>query len=114
MSTTTRPSLQPATGAAKWASPDPVTALCNGGAAALVITSQTKAGPVVIGYVVQPILDNGERVGWRLEKAEDDDPAVYQLPADLSSCTCADHTFRERPCKHMGGLRAALQRINLL
>jgi hypothetical protein len=35
----------------------------------------------------------------------------YRLPADLSSCDCPDHTFREdRPggCKHMVALRQAL------
>jgi hypothetical protein len=36
---------------------------------------------------------------------------VCDLPADLSSCSCPDHVYRqERPggCKHMRGLREAL------
>jgi hypothetical protein len=35
----------------------------------------------------------------------------YNLPADLSSCDCPDHTFREERrggCKHMAALRQAL------
>jgi hypothetical protein len=34
--------------------------------------------------------------------------ATYDLPADLSSCTCADHVYRERECKHMSALRQGL------
>jgi hypothetical protein len=113
-STTSRPAPQPATGTARWASADPAAALRLGAAAALVIRTATRAGEVAAGYVVRPILDGGQLVGYRLEKADDEGPAAYDLPADLSSCTCPDHTWRGRPCKHMGGLLDALQRINLL
>jgi hypothetical protein len=38
----------------------------------------------------------------------------YELPADLSGCTCGDRTHRpERPggCKHMAALRQALPSV---
>ncbi len=44
--------------------------------------------------------------GWDGRKGE---PTVYDLPADLSSCDCPDHTYRgERPggCRHMRALAA--------
>lgn len=43
--------------------------------------------------------------GFRLEKR---DGTAYQLPTDCSACTCKDHGYRRRPCKHMRGLKAAL------
>lgn len=46
--------------------------------------------------------------GYRLEKQTGE---VYDLPADLSSCACADATYNaERPggCKHHCALRAIL------
>jgi hypothetical protein len=52
----------------------------------------------------------GDRcTGFRLTKFGTGE--VYDLPRDLSSCDCPDHTFRpERPggCKHMQALRQAL------
>ncbi len=40
---------------------------------------------------------------------------VYDIPRDLSSCDCPDHTYRpERPggCKHMAALRQALPTVS--
>lgn len=52
----------------------------------------------------------GERcTGFQLTKFGSGE--VYDLPRDLSSCDCPDHTYRgERPggCKHMAALRQAL------
>src|SRR4051812_35348491 len=51
--------------------------------------------------------------GYRLEKL---DGALYDLPADLSSCDCADGIYNsERPggCKHQVTLRAILSVLGM-
>jgi hypothetical protein len=74
----------------------------------LVITSETKAGPVVVSYLVHAVFDGPRHIGYRLSKPSGE---VYDLAADCSTCDCADATFHpERPggCKHQRALRAAL------
>jgi hypothetical protein len=56
-------------------------------------------------YYLQ-VLEGGFRLtGYDARKAE---VTVYDLPADLSSCECPDHCFRDRPggCKHIKSLAA--------
>jgi hypothetical protein len=76
----------------------------------LSITSLTEAGPVVQEYDMGTNLDHRNNViGWTLAR---DDDELYDLPADLSSCSCPDRTFhpeREGGCKHMKALSAALR-----
>jgi hypothetical protein len=61
-------------------------------------------------YWVKAHLDHEGRVtGFELSKFGTDQR--YDLPADLSSCDCPDHIYREdRPggCRHMQALRQAL------
>jgi hypothetical protein len=62
-------------------------------------------------YTVKPVLDNVRLVGWSLRKQGGE---VYDLPADLSSCDCADACFHpERPggCKHRRALAAGLKAL---
>jgi hypothetical protein len=72
----------------------------------------TEAGPVVQEYDLGAHLDEaGCITGWHLVRDDDEN---YDLPADLSSCDCADRTFhpeREGGCKHMVALRAALRAL---
>lgn len=37
---------------------------------------------------------------------KDEEPEVYHLPADLTSCDCADATYRRIQCKHVGAVKA--------
>lgn len=75
----------------------------------LAITSYTKRGPVVTEYDVQLNRDErGQPLGYVLAK---DDDTVYDLPADLSACDCHDCLCRDRECKHLKGLRAALAQL---
>jgi hypothetical protein len=61
-------------------------------------------------YEVLPLLDGPALVGWRLLKVGT--TAMYDLPADLSTCDCPDKLFNpDRPgglCKHQAAMRAAL------
>jgi hypothetical protein len=59
------------------------------------------------------VSDGGNVAGYRLTKFGGG--RRYDLPADLSACTCADRTHRpDRPggCKHMAALRLALPAVN--
>jgi len=37
---------------------------------------------------------------------KDSEPQVYHLAPDLTTCDCADATYRRRRCKHQGALLA--------
>ena len=37
---------------------------------------------------------------------KDEEPQVYHLPADLTSCDCGDAVYRQVTCKHAMALRA--------
>ncbi len=83
------------------------------------------------GYAVLAVTtgddsDNDTRVYWlkadightrhviSFELTEFTSNARYHLPADLGTCDCPDHSFREkRPggCKHMVALRQALLQV---
>lgn len=75
----------------------------------LVISSTDHTGRLRhTSYLVSPITDSGGLVGYRLTKR---DGTTYDLPHDLSGCSCPDNTWHpERPggCRHMAALRAAL------
>jgi hypothetical protein len=90
---------------------------CEAGIADLI------AGHAVLAITTGDETDSDTRVYWL--KADVDHTGrvasfelsrfgtgeMYRLPADLSSCDCPDHTFREdRPggCKHRVALRQAL------
>ena len=60
-------------------------------------------------YWCQVVADAGEVIGYQLRHFGTGE--VYFLPADCTDCDCPDRTYRpERPggCKHMAGLRQAL------
>jgi hypothetical protein len=80
-------------------------------------------GHAVLAIATGDDTDSGTRVYWlkadidrrgrvaSFELTQFGTNARYHLPADLSTCDCPDHTFREeRPggCKHMVALRQAL------
>jgi hypothetical protein len=98
----------PATGSCRWAvQPTESHPGC------LVLTTPDKrtGKPVSQAYLVSPVLDDGRLIGWSLRKT---DGTVYDLPADLSSCDCADNSFHpERPggCRHMKALGAGLKAL---
>jgi hypothetical protein len=58
-------------------------------------------------YTVTVLYLYGERTGYRLEKL---DGAVYDIDATGAQwiCDCPDATYRQRACKHVAALRAAL------
>ena len=91
-----RPATRPASGLCRWLSKP----------------NAERAGGVLqvngTAYEVLPLFDGETFAGYRLLKA---DGAMYDLPLDLSSWDCPDHTSHpERPggCKHMAALKAAL------
>ena len=62
-------------------------------------------------YAVLEHVDGLVLLGWNLKKA---DGTNYDIPADLSSCDCADATYQpNRPggCKHRKALAAALKAL---
>lgn len=100
--------VKPVTGSVRWVKK----MVLPHGLGRLAITSITSRGPVVAEYDVGAHLDHqGKVTGYRLVK---DDDEAYDLPADLSSCTCADATYRERECKHLLALKAALPKCSVL
>ncbi len=64
-------------------------------------------------YWCEAVYGAGEKcVGYRLRKFGTG--RQYDLPADLSACSCGDRTHRpDRPggCKHMAALRQALPAV---
>lgn len=102
MTSTTQPA--PAKGSARWLEDDPVT-----DEAWLRITSITKAGPVVHEYQVERVGGREYRL-WRL------DPKTFHLIShkvylsqNYPTCDCED--AKRRTCKHVMGLRAALDAL---
>lgn len=66
-----------------------------------------------MAYAVGELLDDDQsRVGWELRKQADGETrAVYHVDTTTpfsACCDCADATFRDRPCKHVKALAAAL------
>src|SRR5690349_14876320 len=91
--TNSRSRVKPAAGSCRW----------------LTKPNAEQAGGILAingtAYEVLPLYDGTALVGYRLLKA---DGRMYDLPADLSRCDCPDATYRERECKHVKALRAAL------
>jgi hypothetical protein len=60
-------------------------------------------------YTITILKNRGRTSGYRLEKL---DGAVYDVDTERESwtCDCPDATYRERECKHVKALRAALAR----
>lgn len=75
----------------------------------LSITSNTSRGPVTAEYDVGAHLTEGKVTGYRLVKDDDEGYDVDATGKDWH-CTCADSTYRQRECKHVKALRAALSR----
>ena len=87
-----------------------------GGTGGLRITSFTRKGPVEHLYMVECVLDRGRIVGWVLINL--DNGQEYQLNPEWGAgqweCTCGDHVFRQKECKHSKALQAALREIGAL
>lgn len=64
-------------------------------------------------YYVTRIYDQNDHLpcGWRLEKEDGSD--VHLIAGDFGSCTCRDSVYRNRECKHIKALRAALGRLGV-
>jgi hypothetical protein len=84
----------------------PCTLPGGGWSGILEITSYTSRGEVTLRYLVTRL-----EGGYRLEKP---DGEVYDINLewgwDQAECTCGDHTFRSRTCKHAKALHAALRK----
>jgi hypothetical protein len=99
----------PAHGRARWLTrPD------SSGRGELVLAVETKAGLVERLYHTEAVIDAGEIVGWQLTRASDPGK-VYHIDTRTGTadwlCDCGDCVFRNRRCKHAGGLAAALEKI---
>jgi hypothetical protein len=82
------------------------------GAAVLSIVSGDATDPGETPYWCLAVFDGERCTGFRLTKFGSGE--VYDLPRDLSSCDCPDHTYRpERSggCRHMAALRQALPTV---
>jgi hypothetical protein len=92
---------------------EPATALSVGLPAGLMIRKEgEKPDSPGTAYRVTADRDEGTVFGYRLEKL--DGEGVYDIDAGFSSCTCPDHVYRQRACKHLRGLRAALLSVGLI
>ena len=101
-------------GTARWITSTPALALAQGLPAGLLIRrADEPADSPGTAYMVHVYLDGGTVFGYRLEKLGADEE-VYDIDADFQSCTCRDHTYRQRCCKHLLGLRAALKSVGLI
>ncbi len=83
------------------------------GAAVLSIATGDDTDRDESAYWCRAIFAGDVCTGFRLTKFGTGE--VYDLPRDLSSCDCPDHTYRgERPggCKHMAALRQALPTVS--
>ena len=83
------------------------------GSAVLSILSGDETDRDENAYWCLALYDGDRCTGFRLAKFRTGER--YDLPRDLSSCDCADHTYRpERPggCRHMAALRQALPTVS--
>jgi hypothetical protein len=83
------------------------------GRAVLVIVSGDATDSDTAGYWLKAdVSHTGHIVSWQLQKFATGER--YNLPADCSSCECADHVYREeRPggCRHMVAMRQAVVQL---
>jgi hypothetical protein len=87
---------KPVSGTCRWVRP-----IGAAGTGVLAITE--------VCYSITILKSRGRTVGYRLEKL---DGTVYDVNAEGEpwTCDCPDATYRERECKHVKALRAALSR----
>ena len=112
LSVSTRP-VKPVRGTVRWLTSEPAVALTHGLPAGLIIRKQgERPDSPGTAYMVTADGDEGTVFGYRLEKL--DGPEAYDIDAGFASCTCPDHTYRQRACKHLRGLRSALIAIGLI
>jgi hypothetical protein len=105
--------VKPVRGSARWLTSTPAEALAQGLPAGLLIRrADEPADSPGTAYMVRVYLDEGTVFGYRLEKLDGDE--VYDIDRDFQSCTCPDHTYRNRVCKHLLALRAALKSTGLI
>jgi hypothetical protein len=84
------------------------------GAAVLAIVAGDATDADERAYWCKALYAGDQCVGFRLTKFGGETTEVYDLPRDLSSCDCPDHTYRpQRPggCRHMIALRQALPTV---
>jgi hypothetical protein len=106
--------VKPIRGTARCLTSSPAVALAQGLPAGLLIRrADEPADSPGTAYMVSVYLDDGTVFGYRLEKLGGADDA-YDIDADFQSCTCRDHVYRQRCCKHLLGLRAALKSVGLI
>jgi hypothetical protein len=100
-------------GTARWLTPEPATALSLGLSAGLMIRKEgERPDSPGTAYMVSADQDEGNVFGYRLERL--DGGEAYDIDAGFTSCTCPDHVYRQRACKHLRGLRAALLSVGLI
>lgn len=110
---TVRP-LQPVAGSCKWLLRPILPSEDNqtGGNGVLAITTDRGTSEYLFRFLTDWRYPAG--LGFELAKVGGSEAEVYHLPSDLSSCDCADATFKpDRPggCKHMKALSVALPRL---
>ncbi len=95
---------KPVTGTVRWLRP----LVIGGQLGRFAITVETTKGTVTTEYDVQAFLDGERVVGFGLAKDDDEVHTVDVSQWFGWTCDCADCQFRNRACKHIRGLRAAL------
>ncbi len=99
-------------GKARWIM-KPVTLPESGWQGLLSITSYTHRGENTKTYLVEKLFDDkGRLAGYRLTQ---DNGENYDIDLEFNwqgaTCECADHVYRQRSCRHIRGLWAALRAI---
>jgi hypothetical protein len=103
-----RKPLQPVTGRCRWIVQPGIAPCPHPGVIEITVVRPSDGTEVTEAYAVHENRDDGRLAGYQLKKA---DGTKYDLPADFSSCDCADGTYSpDRPggCKHRKALPNAL------
>jgi hypothetical protein len=84
----------------------------RGHAVLMIVTGDASDSDCKSYWLRADVAHAGHIIGWELQKFVTGER--YCLPADCSSCDCADHTFRDdRPggCRHMVAMRQVVVQL---
>jgi hypothetical protein len=109
--------LSPVTITSRWIFPPeaPCAKYPGGVPGCLEITSPSGRQTLTVPYMVEPVLVAGHTVAWELTRL--DNGQTYTIDHrtwgwSQATCTCGDHLYRQRVCKHARALATQLKEID--